>query len=353
MLVDHLPEARGVRVVGHAFEHQAGGGVGQGAVDDIAVAGDPAHVSRAPVDIAFVVVEDVLVGHGRAQQVAAGGVQHALGFAGGARCVEDEQRVLGVHPLRRALLAGAVQGLVVPDVATLDPDDFALGALDHHHRGNIGAVLQRLVDVLLQRDVLATAHALVGGDHGAAVGVEYAVAQGIGGEAAEYHRVHGADACAGEHGVGRLGDHRHVDADPIAFLHAALFQHVGQATHMAVQLAVGDLRGFGGVVAFPDEGDLVAALFQVAVDAVIGDVQLAALEPLGLALLQIAAVQLVPGFEPGEEAGRLLAPEQLGLLDGLLIQALVGVVVDQGVLAHGVRHGVKADLVHGGVLVVV
>ncbi|MCY1447022.1 hypothetical protein D9M71_636230 [compost metagenome] len=122
---------------------------------------------------------------------------------------------------------------------------------------------------------------------------------------------------------------------------------------MAVQLAVGDLRGFGGVVAFPDDGDLVAALFQVAVDAVVGDVQLAALEPLGLALLQVAMVHLVPGLEPGEEAGCLLAPEQLGLFDGLLVQALVGIVVDQGVLAHGVWYGVKADFVHGKVLVVV
>lgn len=38
-----------------------------------------------------------------------------------------------------------------------------------------------------------------------------------------------------------------------------------------VQLAVGDARGFAGVVAFPDDRDLFAAAFQVAVDAVVGD----------------------------------------------------------------------------------
>src|SRR3989344_495231 len=69
VFVDHLPEARGARVVGHAFEDQAGSAVGQRAVDDIAVPGDPADVGGAPVDVAFVVAEHVLVGHRRHQQI--------------------------------------------------------------------------------------------------------------------------------------------------------------------------------------------------------------------------------------------------------------------------------------------
>ncbi len=99
VLVDHLPEARHVRVVRDALEHQGGGAVGQGAVDDVGVARDPADVGGAPVDLAFLVVEGVLVGHGGEDQIAAGGVQGALGLAGGAGGVEDEERVLGVHRL--------------------------------------------------------------------------------------------------------------------------------------------------------------------------------------------------------------------------------------------------------------
>ena len=71
-------------IVGHAFEHQGGGAVGQRAIDDIAVAGDPADIGGAPIDIALVVIEHILMGPGRPQQIAAGGVQHALGFAGRA-----------------------------------------------------------------------------------------------------------------------------------------------------------------------------------------------------------------------------------------------------------------------------
>ena len=63
VLVDHLPEARHGRIVRHAFEHQRGGAVRERSVDDVAVAGDPADVGGAPVDVAVVIVEDVLVRH--------------------------------------------------------------------------------------------------------------------------------------------------------------------------------------------------------------------------------------------------------------------------------------------------
>ena len=79
MLVDHLPEARGVGVVRHALEHQRGGAIGERTIDDIGVAGDPAHIRRAPIDVAVVIVEDILMRHGGVDEIAAGGVQHPLG----------------------------------------------------------------------------------------------------------------------------------------------------------------------------------------------------------------------------------------------------------------------------------
>jgi hypothetical protein len=92
--------------------------------------------------------------------------------------------------------------------------------------------------------------------------------------------VHGADPRAGQHGVGRLGDHRQVDGDAVALLDAVLLQHIGEAADMLVQFVVGDLLVVIRVVAFPDDGDLVAALLQVPVDAVVGDVEDAVLVPL-------------------------------------------------------------------------
>ncbi len=80
--VDHLPDAAGVRPIGHAFEHQRRRAVGERAVDDVAVPGDPADVGRAPIDLAGPVIEHQFVRVARPQQIAAAGVEHALGLAG-------------------------------------------------------------------------------------------------------------------------------------------------------------------------------------------------------------------------------------------------------------------------------
>ena len=117
VLVDDLPEPRHRRIIRHAFEHQRGGAVRERPIDDVAVAGDPADVGGAPIDVAVVIVEDVLVRHRRIDQIAGGGVQHALRLAGRARRVEDEQRILRVHLRARALRGDHVLGLVVPNVA--------------------------------------------------------------------------------------------------------------------------------------------------------------------------------------------------------------------------------------------
>ncbi|MNM95739.1 hypothetical protein D3C81_1081960 [compost metagenome] len=180
VFVDHLPEARGVGVVGHAFEHQGDRAIGQRPVNDIAVPGHPADIGGAPEHFAFTVIEYGLESQGGLQQVAGGGVQHAFGFAGAAGGVEDEQRVFGVHRLGRAVIADLFDRFVVPEVAAFTPGDLAAGALDHHHRTDIRATEQRLVDVVLQRYGLGAANAFIGSDYGAAIGVEDTVTQSIG-----------------------------------------------------------------------------------------------------------------------------------------------------------------------------
>ena len=49
--LDDLPEAILLRPVGRAFVHHHRRAVGERTVDDVAVAGDPADVGRAPVDV--------------------------------------------------------------------------------------------------------------------------------------------------------------------------------------------------------------------------------------------------------------------------------------------------------------
>ena len=115
--VDDVPEAVGLGKVGRAFVHQAGGAVLQRAVDDVAVAGDPADVGGAPVDVFFFEVEDPFGGEVGADGVAAGGVDDALGLSGGAGGVEDVERMLGVERFGGAIVGGFGHEIVPPVVA--------------------------------------------------------------------------------------------------------------------------------------------------------------------------------------------------------------------------------------------
>src|SRR5699024_10204667 len=97
VLLNDLPQPALVRGVRGALVHDLGGPVGHGPVGDVAVAGDPADVCGAPVDVLVglhVVV--VTVGDRSLGQIAAGGVQDALRVYGGAGGVAEEQRVLSI-----------------------------------------------------------------------------------------------------------------------------------------------------------------------------------------------------------------------------------------------------------------
>ena len=134
-----------------ALVHERRRAVGERSVDDVGVARDPADVGGAPVDVVVLEVEDRLGGRGDVGEVAAGRVQDALGLAGRAARVEDEERVLGVELRRRAFgLASAIAR------ATRDRGPSAsrpaAGALDDDDVLDAGRPLDGLVDRGLQRE---------------------------------------------------------------------------------------------------------------------------------------------------------------------------------------------------------
>ena len=155
----------GAGIVGNALEHDAGGAVAQRAVDDVAVAGDPADVGGAPVDVVLMIVEDHLVGHGGIEQVTAGGVHDALGLAGGAGGVEDEERIFGVHLLGRAVVREPSPSLLRTRCPRpLLMVDLGAGALDDDASSRRGQSLIGAVGVGLLRNGLGAAEGAVAGD---------------------------------------------------------------------------------------------------------------------------------------------------------------------------------------------
>ena len=71
---------------------------------------------------------------------------------------------------------------------------------------------------------------------------------------------------------GRLGHHRHVDADRVSLAHAQTLEQVGALAHLRQQLRVRDATDVLGVVALEQQSNFVAvAGVHVPVDAVVGD----------------------------------------------------------------------------------
>ena len=238
---------------------------------------------------------------------------------------------------------------MIPDIAALGPGDVTAGALDDDQGVDVGALVEGGIGVLLQGHVTAAADALVGSDDDAAVGVEDAVAQGVGGEATKDDGVDGADAGTGEHGHRRLGDHGQIDADPVTLLDALGLEDIGQFADVGVQFAIGDLLVDVGIVGLPDDGDLIATAVQVPVQAVVGDVELATLEPLDIEVVGVVAVvhHLIEGLAPGDELVCLLGPEAIGIIDRPLVHGRVLFGVDVGLGGDVRGNWVGLDLRHG------
>src|SRR5271170_6256030 len=130
--VDDAPEAVGFGVVGRAFVHQAGGAVLEDAVDDVAVSGDPADVGGTPVGVFFFKVENPFGSGVGADGISAGGVDEALGFAGGAGGVKNVERMFGVKRLGGADVGNRSHEFMPPVVAAGLHVDGRSGALIDH-----------------------------------------------------------------------------------------------------------------------------------------------------------------------------------------------------------------------------
>ncbi len=231
-------------------------------------------------------------------------------------------------------------------VAPGRPVDLAAGATIDDHVLDRRAVLEGFVRIGLERHLAPAAHALVRGDQQVRVAILDAAGQGVGREAPEDHRMDGPDARAGEHGDRRLGDHRHVDGDDVALLGAELLQHVGEAADFGVKLPIGDVPALFRVVALPQDRGLVAPRLQVAVEAVMGGVELAVVIPADMDVAGEAAVlHLGEGCEPVQSLA-LLPPEALGVVERLLIELAIAGVVDPRLLRPGRGNGDELS-VHG------
>ncbi len=116
-----------------------------------------------------------------------------------------------------------------------------------------------------------------------------------------------AQARAGQHGDGQLGNHRHVQGDAVpAFQPGKIPEQGGEFIHTHIKFLVGNVLVFL-FHRFGDEvnGGLVLVVFQVTVYTVVAGVDLAAFKPFVAGC--ITGIQgLIPVFIPGQQIGVFL-----------------------------------------------
>jgi hypothetical protein len=183
-----------------------------------------------------------------------------------------------------------------------------------------GALRQRLIHGFLELYFSTSPKSPVLRDNRRCSAIVDAIDQCLRGKSAEHNGVRRSDARARQHRDRQLGHHAHVDGDTIAFANAQRLQHVRALGDLAQQLLIGEGSRIARL-AFPQDGGFVLAPGgDVAVQAVVGNVQLAPDEPFGEG--QLPFEHAVPRLEPVQFA-RDLGPETFRVFGGLLIQAIV------------------------------
>lgn len=109
-------------------------------------------------------VKDILQGESSAEKVSGGRVDNTLRLAGRAGGIQDEERVLGRHRLRRAVRRNLGALFVPPDISTLLHRNFCASPSKDENMLGDRALLQRSVDDSLGCDCLSASFGLVGRD---------------------------------------------------------------------------------------------------------------------------------------------------------------------------------------------
>ena len=148
---------------------------------------------------------------------------------------------------------------------------------------DLGAAGERRVDIGLERDQFAAAHAAVGGDDEAARAILDPAVQRLGREAAEDDAVDRADPRAGEHRHRRFRDHRQIEGDAVALAGAQRLEAVRHPHHLGVQFAIGE-RARSTPGSSPSQTIAVSAerVGEMPVDAIVTEVENAVLEPFDI-----------------------------------------------------------------------
>ena len=180
VLGNNVPVSAEVGVCRSTLENNCCNTKQQRCIDDVCVASDPTNVTSTEEDVVVVDIEDVLARGSGTQEVTTSRVHNTLGLSGGARCVEKEEGVFGVHGLGGNVVGVLLDFLVPPQITALGHGHIGTSTLEDQTVLDVRALAEGVVDNLLGANELAATSALISGDDDLGVCVDDAVLQRVG-----------------------------------------------------------------------------------------------------------------------------------------------------------------------------
>ena len=284
---------------------------------------DPAHIGTTPIHIVVFEIKDPFGGHVGVEVIAACGVNNPLGFARGAAGVEDEEHIFGVHRFGRTVSGDFFLQIMPPMVAPCFHVDGFFCSLNDQDIFDAGGMVigDRRINLILEGHCFIFAEPPIGSNHQFGFGIFEATAESFGTKPPKDHSVGRTNPRTGEEGNDGFGDHWHINSDAIAFFDPQFFHGVGELTNLMVQLGVGEGTRVTGFP-FPDEGGFIfAPSFQVAIEAVMGNVDLAVDKPFCEGRLPIE--HLIPFLKPFQLLFRQFTPKAFRITFGPVVKGLV------------------------------
>ena len=214
-------------------------------------------------------------------------MQNPLGFAGGATGVKDEERMLAVEALCRAVGRDILHFTVPPDIAPLLNVNLDFGAAENNDLFDGVIPLESMVDILFERDQLTAAIAAICSNHDLGSAIGKSVLDALCAESSKDDAVNGTDACTRQHGDGGLWNEGHVDEDTVSLLDPVTLEDIGKLADLAVELAVRQHLFISGLP-LPNDGCLVGTGgLKVTVETVLSCIDFTSDKPLCVGELPI------------------------------------------------------------------
>ena len=213
-------------------------------IDDVGVTHHPTNIGCGPEHIAGPDAVNAFHRPRHRNQMPAIIADDTFGFSRRAGGVEDIERVGGGYRDAIGLMAIGLglahQGLPLNVTSGRELGGFLRALKNNHGFGLMLRDLDRLIDQRFIMNHATRLDAAGGGEDQFGFAIVKTGCEFPRGKATKDNRVNRTNPRTRQHGEQRLGDHRHIDDDAVAFLNTEILQHGGEGCDLIAEFAIGD-----------------------------------------------------------------------------------------------------------------